>query len=112
MKRTPVLLLLALGVTTGFAQFGDPPGLSAASKAYREYRLTNSTPSYGLSKVQALIKGIKPGADDTSALSAKAYASLTVAQKFTYTLLHGEQFAQNCNGMPGIIDEEKKFFPY
>ena len=112
MKRTSVLLLLAISVTTTFAQFGDPPGLSAASKAYREYRLASTNPSYGLAKVQKLIKGIKFGANDTSALSAKAYASLTVAEKFTYTMLHAEQSAQNCNGMPGIIDEEKKFFAY
>lgn len=112
MKTLISLCLVAALAGVASAQFGDPPGLTAASKAYRKFRLQNSTPTYGLTKVEAAIKRLKPGQEGEAPLSDKVYNSLSTAEKFTYTMLHGEAFDQNCEGMPGVLDEEHKSFAY
>src|SRR5262249_48944053 len=63
-------------------------------------------------KVKALIKSIKTDSEENRRLPDKKYNALSFNEKFTYVMLHGEDFSQNCDMMPGFIDEEKKIFSY
>ena len=83
---------------------------SKESQAYHDYRAENSEPSFGLKKVQTLIKKIKSDDEDNEKLDQKNYSSLTLREKFTYHMIHGESYSQNCDAMPPIQDEHKKIF--
>jgi len=37
---------------------------------------------------------------------------LSLREKFTFCMIHGETFSQNCDAMPPIQDEDKKIFAY
>ncbi len=93
---------------------GDPAPISEKSRAYHEARLHLTEPSYSLSRVKALIKAIKEPKTDsdfgTKALDGKIFGKLTVKEKFTYCMIYGENFSQNCDGMPAFINEETKIF--
>src|SRR5882757_401680 len=116
MKRTPLLLFCLVACASCLAQDADvvkPP--SKESEAYHTYRGKVTTPPYGLQKVNELIKHIKSKADEQNdgsieALSATAYASLSLREKFTYNMTHAESYSQNCDAMPPIQDEQKKIF--
>lgn len=111
-----VTLVLALAITLiSVAQDDDfSKPVSKASQAYHDYRMKISRPPYGPEKVLSLISKIKDedlGNEDwKSALSPKVYASLTLREKFTYHIIHGESYSQNCDAMPPIQDEQKKIF--
>lgn len=107
----PWLALSALLATTAFAQ-DDWPKPSAASVAYNAFRNTSTTPTFGLSKVQALIKTLKYDQAGGMAVTDKQWNALTVAERFTYTMIHGEDENQNCDASPPIIDENLKIFAY
>ncbi len=64
--------------------------LSTVSKRYRIYREAVTEPPYGLHEVKALIKKIKADQENNEALPAKEYNALTLPQRFTYTMIHGE----------------------
>jgi hypothetical protein len=77
------LVLIALSLTS----------IHAATDTSKYGELT--IPSYGNDKVKAMIKQIKSGYSqaldtETSILSTENYNSLTVKEKFTYTMMHGE----------------------
>lgn len=112
MRPTLTALLLSVTVAFAHAQDEDFPKPSAESQKYSEYRHRETAPLYGLTKVKALIKKLKPDRDDNRALSAKQFGALSSKEKFTYTMLHGEEFSQNCDAMPPIVDEHKKVFAY
>lgn len=93
----------------------DPPNLTLKSQKYHELRLSQTTPTFELAKVKSLMKSMKKREDEggdsgVMALSAKAYRSLSTGGKFTYCMLHGENFGQNCDGMPAVLGEESKIF--
>lgn len=69
-------------------------------------------PLYSLSKIKAMIVKIKRDEDDNRRLSDRAFNGLTSKEKFSYVLLHGEDFSQNCEPMPQVADEHKKIFRY
>ena len=106
------ILFLALVDTLTPCLFAQEDHSSAATKRYRAFRHEASTPSYSTAKVKALIKTIKVDKDDGRTLSLKQFNALSTQEKFTFVMLHGEDFAQNCDEMPAIIDEEKKIFAY
>jgi hypothetical protein len=83
---------------------------SKESEAYHEYRIRPTIPPYGLSKIKALLKGITPDEEDTEALKNDDFQSLSLREKFTYVMIHGESYSQNCDAMPPIQDEHKKIF--
>lgn len=113
MKR--LLLLLHALVIAAIAQaqpeeYKEP---SKESQAYHEYRMYSSTPPYGLAKVTRLMKQMKSveSSDEViEALSPKVYQSLSLREKFTYTMIHGESFSQICDVSPPAQDEHKKIF--
>ncbi|WP_262919328.1 formylglycine-generating enzyme family protein [Niabella hibiscisoli] len=94
--------------------------LSAHSQmdAYREFRAQVSVPPYGLSKVKALIAKIKPQSDEDnsdmgiSPISKKEYEALALREKFTYTMIHPEMYAQNCAIFVPQTNEDQKIFGY
>jgi hypothetical protein len=116
MKNIP-LLLLAVGICMHCIAQGDHKEPSPASEAYHEYRQYTTNPPYGLERVRQLIKSrtIKrqsPDYDDagTDSLPEKLYESLAVREKFTYNMIYGESYSQNCDGFFTVVDEEKKIF--
>jgi len=109
-KVLSILLLLSVAsLGLGQEEIVQP---SQASLKYREYRYKASEPTFGLAKVKGLIKKIKRDSEDNLRLEKKLYNGLSTEEKFTYAMLHGEDFSQNCDVMPGIKDEEKKIFGY
>jgi hypothetical protein len=85
---------------------------SPESQAYHQYRIKETTPPYGLSKIKALVAKIRSTDDEDLKLHHKDYEALTLREKFTYHMIHAESFSQNCDAMPPIQDEQKKIFGY
>jgi len=112
MRTFLSLCVIAAAASSTFAQEPAQPEASAATKKYHAYRTTTTAPTYGLSKVKGLIAKIKADSEDNQRLSDKLYDSLSFKEKFTYAMLHGEDFSQNCDMMPIFQDEEKKVFAY
>ena len=104
MKYSLLLALLFFINTTTFAQ-------SKEEQSYNTYKFKISVPPYGLSKVKALISKIANN-DESSKLSIKIYQSLNLREKFTYTMIHAEDYAQNCDIIEPVPDERKKIFAY
>ncbi|MCW3467858.1 hypothetical protein [Chitinophaga nivalis] len=83
---------------------------SKESEAYHEYRLKETMPPYGLAKIKAMIAKVPFEEGELHKLSNKDYMALTLREKFTYHMIHGENFSQNCDPSPPIQDEQKKIF--
>ena len=114
MKRVSVATLCLLIATTALAQ-DDMAKAGKASEAYRTFREAVSKPSFGLAKVEALIKKYKLRAEDSEdgkPLPAAVYSKLSVAEQFTYHMIFGESYSQNCDAMPTFVDEEKHIYAY
>lgn len=111
MKLIPALVALCAFATAANAQ-DDIPKASKASQKYREYREQNTSPSYGLAKVEALIKKYKLRDKEEGKLPAKEYAKLSTKEKFTYHMVYGESASQNCDATPTFVDEEKHIYAY
>ncbi len=111
-KKAPVFLLAVLVVSSALAQDVKESDVSPATRRYREYRLQTTEPSFGLRKVKALMKGIKPDQEDNARLASTAYNRLTTAERFTFCMIHPEAMSQNCDGMPWVVDEDRKIFAY
>lgn len=90
--------------------------LSKESKAYHEYRMKSTTPPWGLEKVKQLIKKIKTSEDYEGewqeALAPKQFNALSLREKFTYVMIHGESFSQICDAFPPIQEEQTKIMGY
>lgn len=116
MKKALAFLLVPLWANLAAAQSISETDVSPATKRYRAYRLETTEPPYGLKKVKALVKGIKPvkgGEDDMGDVRATAaWQRMTTEERFTYCMLHGEDPSQNCNAMPWLVDEEHKVSAY
>jgi len=85
---------------------------SKESQAYHAYRIKSSEPPYSITKIKGLIKKLKSNEDEDMVMDQKVYLALSLREKFTYHMLHGESFSQNCDAMPPIQDEQKKIFAY
>jgi hypothetical protein len=111
MKKLSLVLLTLLATAAIFAQGGQPTPSASASR-YHVYRTTATEPSSGLAKIKAMVARLKADGDDNRRMPAKEFDALSFQQKFTYTMIHAEDMAQDCNEMPVIIDEDKKIFAY
>ncbi len=83
-----------------------------AGDTYSERRMTLTEPKYGLSKVKRLIRKVKGDSEGNMRLNDKAFNSLGFNEKFTYVMIHGEDFSQNCDVAPIITHEESKIFSH
>ncbi|MBB1645354.1 hypothetical protein [Sphingobacterium sp. UME9] len=81
-----------------------------------EMRNKMTIPPYGLDKVKALIAKIIPEEDKettdagTNAISATDFKKLSLREKFTYTMIHAELYAQNCAIPEYQTQIDKKIF--
>lgn len=112
MRKLWFLCVIAAAATSALAQEDFGPPANAATLKYDQYRHMATEPSYGLKKVKSLIAKIKRNSDDNLPLDDKLYQSLTFEEKFTYTMLHAEEFSQNCSAMPVFAESEKKIFAF
>jgi len=85
--------------------------------AYREFRQRSTVPPYGLYKIKELIKTLQYKAQEDgdagiTALTAAQFKSLSLREKFTYSLIHPEMYAQNCAIFMPQADEQKKIFSH
>lgn len=110
MRNAFIFLLAATVCSPCFAQDGQ-------SWDYRHYRDYTTTPPFGLQKVRQLIKTrtvrkADPDNDDegTDSLPEKLYRSLSLREKFTYNMIYGESYSQNCDAGLASPGEEKKIF--
>lgn len=115
MKR----LLFIIGcISTALAATAQDEWKEASkeSQAYREYRLYECRPRYGLKKIEALMKSMEvkesDGDEGTEKIKQAEYSKLTLREKFTYHMIHGESFSQICDVEPPIQDEHKKIFAH
>lgn len=113
MKKSLLLCLVTAAASLSVAQETmDGPKPSPESERYALYRHEDSVPTYGLAKVKGLVKKLKEDEDMNRRMADKEYNALTTAEKFTYVMIHGEDFSQNCDMMPAILDEHKKIFSF
>jgi len=111
-----LLLLVAVSLHTASSAQDEPNAPSQASQDYHAYRSKITRPPYGLEKLLGMIKKIKWVGEDengdrsTATLSAPVYATLSLREKFTYHMIHGESYSQNCDYGFADFDEEKKIY--
>ena len=111
MKRA-TFAVICLFVATGAMGQDDMAKGGKASEAYRTHRESVTKPSYGLAKVEALIKKYKLRDKEDAPLAAAEYKKLSSKEKFTYHMIYGEVSSQNCDAMPTFVDEEKHIYAY
>jgi hypothetical protein len=112
-KIIPFTLLLLIAGLPVLAQEEEYKEASKESQAYHKYRMFNAQPPYGLNKIKPQLKSLQLNDEDmTEALSAKTYQQLSLREKFTYHMIHGEVFSQICDVIPQIQDEQKKIMGY
>lgn len=114
MKRTLLIMAAVAAGSLSFAQSAgdgsDEKQPGKASWAYEAYRNKITRPPYGLEKILALVNKTRADDEDNVVLSPKVYASLSLREKFTYNMVHGESYSQNCDAGIATVDEEKKIF--
>ncbi len=84
---------------------------SKESQAYHKFRQHLSYPPYSYDKINEIVrKQVVTDSDDNLVMKDKAYNELFPREKFTYIMIHGETYSQNCDAMPPIQDEQTKIF--
>ena len=111
MKHATIAVICLLGTTLATGQ-DDMAKAGKASEAYRAHRELITKPSFGLAKVEALIKKYKLRDKEEGPLPAAEYKKLSSKEKFTYHMIYGEVSSQNCDAMPTFVDEEKHIYAY
>lgn len=109
------LLSICAAITVSVAAFAQDEAQlvpSASSRDYHQYRVAITEPAYGLAKVRGMISRIKKSQEGDSRLSDEAFAKLSIAERFTYVMIHAEEFSQNCAIMPPIENEDQKIFAF
>ena len=110
LKHTIYATLAALTISFAHAQDVQEENVSPATKRYHELRQKETEPPFALAKVKAAIKALA-GKDD-EVIASPLWPKMSTQERFTYCMLHGELFSQNCSEMPWFVDEEKKVFSY
>jgi hypothetical protein len=112
MKHVTLLLaaVALCGPASALAAAGARP--TQASMRYHRMRQAETAPPYSLPKVRAMVRRLKADSEGSSRLSAKAWDALSFQEKFTYVMIHGEDFSQNCADAPSILQEERKIFAF
>ena len=81
-----------------------------SARRYHAYRLVCSTPTYGLARVRAIIRKLPKPDETTAGMPTPIWSKLSIAERFTYTMIYREHWDQNCAEMPEIATEEDKIF--
>jgi hypothetical protein len=76
-----------------------------------------SIPPFGLDKVKAALQQMRTVDDSnaisdasTTALSDSAYDALSLDERFTYNMIHAEDYSQMCDGLPAHEDEGGRIY--
>lgn len=115
MRFVALPLALVL-VSIGFAQ--EEPTNDQATIKYHEWRQRNTQPAYGLAKVKALVAKLKKKArsndsfEATVGLSPKELAKLSFKERFTYNMIHGEYYTQNCDAFMATKNEQNMIYAH
>lgn len=113
MKKLLSLCLAVAAAASLFAQDEmDGPRPSKESLKYSEFRSQSVEPTWGLAKIKKIVMNLKEDEEMNRRVADKVFNSWSLSEKFTYTMIHGEDFSQNCDMMPLILDEHKKVFSY
>lgn len=111
MKYSFLPLLLTLLTCYSYSQDeAEWKPASKESQAYHAYRHYLSRPSYGLQKIKSLVSKLTIDEEDNEKMGQTTYLSLSLREKFTYHMIHGESYSQICDAEPPIQDEHKKIF--
>ncbi len=106
-------LYLSIAVLFCSLQVFAQEGPSDESLAYHEYRSKMSVPPYELAKIKKLVAGLKTVYEENDEghqkMPANMYNSLPLREKFTYNMIHAEDFSQNCDVFI-VENEHKKIF--
>jgi hypothetical protein len=111
----PFLLLCFLVISFSLSaqpevEYKEP---SKESQAYHKFRTRLTYPSYSFEKTNTAIrKQVFEDSESNLMIKDAVYNSFSPREKFTYNMLHGEWFSQNCEAMPPIQDEQTKIFSY
>lgn len=112
MNKFSAFMMLVVATSSAFAGQGKGKhGPSAASLRYFESRQAITEPSFGLTKVKALVKKLSPDAG-FGAGKLPNYDSLSFEEKFTYNMIHGENWSQSCMMITASEGQEKKLEGY
>jgi hypothetical protein len=103
---------ICLFIATVASAQEDMAKAGKASQAYRLNRESLTKPSFGLAKVEALIKKYKLRDKEDGPLPAAEYKKLSTGERFSYHMIYGEVSSQNCDAMPTLVDEEKHIYAY
>lgn len=116
MRSIIILFICLSSWLSSFAQTGDDENSLFMEPSAIEARSKMTIPPYGLAKVKAMVAQLVPvedkdGTDNGSlALSLADYNSLSLREKFTYTMIHAEVYAQNCDIPENQKAIDKKIF--
>jgi hypothetical protein len=114
MKKLLAIGLALIAASTLWAQQEEYPrqAETAVSRAYHTAREKSTKPLFGVAKMEAIIKTLKRGDDDSMKMADAQYNALSPADKFVYCMLHGEDFTQNCSETGPMYQEERRIFGY
>ena len=101
-KYFPVFFVLAF-----FTTLGQQEMPSKEDQACFFSRLQISEPPYGLNKIRT---HLTTHYGSGNKLATKFYQSLPLRQKFTYHMIHGESFMQNCSIEMPFKNEQHMLF--
>lgn len=118
MKYTIILLLaFFFSINLSFGQDEEYYQPTQADWDFYQSRVRSTIPPYGLEKVKSLMKTIKDKYSDEDddgihALTADQYNSLSLREKFTYSMINPEMYSQNCDVYIPIPHANQKVFGY
>lgn len=120
MKHISCLFLaIILILSYGYAQEDDVEPYYPTQEAldYREVRHRKTIPPYGLDKIKKQLKTIQNKYSDEAeggeaSLTPAQYNSLSLREKFTYTMIHPELYSQNCAVFIPMANEDKMIFAH
>ena len=103
MKKILAILCPLIAGYSCLAQEEQKPVLHSTNEIIRRYSMT--TPPYGLEKVEKIVH--------TDSAKEK-YEALSLREKYTYNMIYGETYSQNCSGSYTYRDgdADKKIFGF
>jgi len=110
------LIAVGLLLPSAYLTLAQTPSKTkvSASVAYHSYRFYEAAPAYGLEKVRRLItNGKKEDQFEEELeppLTTGQFGALSLEEKFTYVMIHPEEFNQACYIAPVVVGEEHLIF--
>lgn len=106
MKRICIIAALSMYCIAPAGAQTSHHSFSYSKKDHRQ----PSVPQYGFEKIKRLIAATKKTTKDNffnRPISALAFDSLTLREKFTYSMIHPESYLQNCSYYDNLNEQGK-----